>query len=73
MTGGVKGDGGLFVLVEGGGAAYHDQRACSGQSGLQWLERIDFYVALVQAPVAGVRFLCVGKKGVVLAFCTAAL
>ena len=73
MAGGVEGDRGLFVLVEGGGALDHDQRARSGQSGLQGLERIDFYPALVQASVAGVRLFCVGKKGGALAFCRAAL
>jgi len=73
MAGGVEGDRGLFVLVEGGGALDHGQRARSGQSGLQGLERIDFYLALVAASVVGVRFFCVGKRGVALAFCTAAL
>jgi hypothetical protein len=73
MTGGVEGDGGLFILVEGGGALNYDQRARSGQSGLQGLERIDFYLALVEASVASIRLLGVGKKGVALAFCKAAL
>ena len=73
MAGGVEGDRGLFVLVEGGGALDHDQRARSGQSGLQGFEGIDFYLALIAASVAGVRLFGVGKKGVVLAFCTAAL
>jgi hypothetical protein len=73
MAGGVKGDRGLFVFVEGGGALDDDQRTSSGQSGLQGLEGVDFYLALVAASVAGVRLFYVGKRGVVSAFCTAAL
>ena len=73
MAGGVEGDRGLFAVVEGGGTLDDDQRARSGQSGLQGLERIDFYLTLVEASVAGVRLFYVGKKGVVLAFCKAAL
>jgi hypothetical protein len=47
MAGGVEGDRGLFVFVEGGGALDDDQSAGSGQSGLQGLEGIDLYLALV--------------------------
>lgn len=68
-AGGVEGEGGLFVLVEGAGALDEDQSARSGQSGLQGLERVDFYLALVEASVGGVRLFCVGKRGVVWAFC----
>lgn len=57
MAGGAEGDGGLFVFLEGGGALDHDQGARSGQPGFQGFEGIDFYVALVQASVAGVRLL----------------
>ena len=68
MAGGVEGDRGLFVLVEGGGALDDDQRACSGESGLQGLERIDLYLALVTASVAGVRlFYGIRCTGYVLA------
>ena len=47
MAGGVEGDGGLFVFLEGGGALDHDQGTGSWQSSLQGLERIDLYLALV--------------------------
>jgi len=73
MAGGVEDDGGLFVFVEGGGALDDDQGARSGQSGLQGLEGIDLYLALVAASMIGVRLFGVGEKGVALAFCTAAL
>lgn len=73
MAGGVESDGGLFVLVEGGGALNDYQRARSGQSGLQGLEGIDFYLTLVAAAVCSVGLLSVDERGVVLAFCTAAL
>ena len=73
MAGGVEGDRGLFVFVEGGGALDDDQRTRSGQSGLQRLEGIDLYLALVQASVGGVRLFCEEKRGVALAFCKAAL
>ena len=73
MAGGVEGDGGLFGFVEGAGALDDHQTAGSGQSGLQRFERIDLYLALIKAPVAGVGFFGVGKRGVALAFCTAAL
>ena len=73
MAGGVEGDGGLFAFVEGGGALDHDQRARSWQPRLQGLEGIDFYAALVTASVVGVSLFCVGKRGVALDFCTAAL
>lgn len=73
MAGDVEGDRGLFVLLEGGGALDHDQGPRPGQSGLQGLERIDLYPPLVQASVGGVGLFCVGKKGVPLDFCRAAL
>jgi hypothetical protein len=73
MAGGIEGDGGLFVFVEGGGALDDDQGARSGQSGLQGLEGIDSYLALVAASMIGIRLFYVGKRGVVLAFRTAAL
>jgi len=41
MAGGVEGDGGFLVFVEGAGALDHDQGARAGQSGLQGLEGID--------------------------------
>ena len=47
MVGGVKGEGGLFVCVEGGGTFNDRQSARSGQSGLQGLEGIDLDLALV--------------------------
>ena len=72
MAGGVGGGGGLFVFVEGAGALDDHQTPRSGKSGLQEFERIDLYAALVQAPVAGVGFFGVGKRGA-LAYCTAAL
>lgn len=73
MAGGVEGDGGLFVLVEGGGALNHDQRACCGQPGLQGFEGIDSYQALVAASMIGVRLFDVGKRGGDLVLRTAAL
>jgi hypothetical protein len=73
MTGGVEGDGGRFVFVEGGGALDYDQGARSGQSSLQGLEGIDSYLALVAASMIGVRLFYVGKRGGDLAFRTAAL
>jgi len=71
MAGGIEGEGGLFVFVAGSGALDQDQRTRSGQSGLQGFEWIDFYLALVEASVVGVRLFCVGKRGVVWAFCSA--
>ena len=73
MAGGVEGDGGLFVLVEGGGALNHDQSARSGQPGLQGVEGIDSYPALVAASMVGVGLFDVGKRGGDLAFRTAVL
>lgn len=73
MAGDVEGGRGIFVLVEGGGALSDNQRARFGQSGLHGLERIDSYLALVATSGAGVSLFYVGKKGVVLAFCKAAL
>ena len=73
MAGGVEGDRRFFVFVESAGALDHDQTARSRQSGLQGFEGIDFYPALVAASVVGVGFFGVGKRGVPLAFCTAAL
>lgn len=73
MAGGVEGDGGLFAFVEGGGALNDDQRTRSWQPRLQGLEGIDLYMALVAASVVGVRLFCVGKRGVALDFCAAAL
>lgn len=72
-AGDVKGNRGFFVFIESGGALDHDQGARAGQSCLQGFEGIDFYPALVQASVTGVRFFCVAKRGVPLAFCKAAL
>lgn len=73
VAGGVEGNDGLFVFVEGGGALNDDQSTRSGQPGLQGLEGIDFYVTLVAASMAGVRLFCVGKRGVALDFSKAAL
>ena len=73
MTGDVEGDRGLFVVVEGAGALDDDQTPGAGQSGLQGFEGMDFYRALIEAPVAGVGFFGVEKRGVSEACCRAAL
>lgn len=73
MAGGVEGDRGLLVVVEGAGALDDRQTPRSGQSGLQRFEGIDRYLALVEASVTGVGFFGEGKRGVVPAFCRAAL
>jgi len=72
MAAGVEGDRGLLVVVEGAGAFDDHQTAGSGQSGLQRFEGIDRDLALVEAPVTGVGFFGVGKRGVVPTFCRAA-
>lgn len=72
-AGDVESDRRLFTRVEGGAAGDDDQRACAGEPGLQGLEGIDLYVALIAASMAGVGFFRVGEKGVVWAFFAAAL
>ena len=48
-----------------GGACSMDDRqtAAPGQVRLEWFERIHTYGWLVEAPVFGVWFFCVGKRG----------
>ena len=72
MAGGVEGDRGLLVVVEGAGALDDRQTARSGQPGLQRFEGIDRDLALIEAPVTGVGFFYVGKRGVVPTLCSAA-
>jgi hypothetical protein len=72
VAGDVEGYLRCFVLGSCAGAPYDDQTACTGQFGLQWLEGIDTYASLVEAPVGGVGFFGVGKKGVVCALSRAA-
>ena len=72
MAGGVEGDGGLLVVVEGAGALDERQAACSGEAGFQRFEGIDRYLTLVEAPVTGVGLFGVGKRGVVPTLCSAA-
>lgn len=61
-AGDVEGDGGLFALVEGGGALDHDPSARSGKSGCHGLEGGDIYLAMVAASIAAVRLFCVSEK-----------
>lgn len=72
MAAGVEGDRGLLVVVAGAGAFDDRQTACSGESSLQRFEGKDRYPALIEAPVTGVGFFGVGKRGVVPTFCAAA-
>ena len=41
---------------------YGKATACR-QFGFKWFEGVDLYRSLVEAPVRGVGFLCVGKRG----------
>lgn len=73
MTGVEEGNGGLFVWIQGAGAPDNRKASGSWQTRLERLDGIDRYGSLVEASVAGIDWLDMGKRGVVWAIFKAAL
>jgi hypothetical protein len=52
-----------FFGIGGSGAADDGQAAASTQVCFEWLERVNSYASLVEAPVGCIEFFCVDKGG----------
>ena len=73
MAGEVEGYAGLFALIKGTGAPDNRKASGSWQSRLNRLDGIGRYCSLVEASVARIDLLDMGKKGEVSAILEAAL
>ena len=63
MVGGEEGDLRRFAWISGALAFDYGKATACRQFGFKWFEGVDLYRSLVEAPVRGVGFLCVGKRG----------
>ena len=61
--GGEEGDLRRFAWISGALAFDYGKATACRQFGFKWFEGVDLYRSLVEAPVRGVGFLCVGKRG----------
>jgi hypothetical protein len=62
MTGNVKGGGVFFFSINDRSALEHYQGSRAGQSGFNRFEWLNAYLPLVDTPVIGIGFFCIGVK-----------